>query len=135
MWDSHCGSSKRTGSEPWPPLRGPGGDRLATGGGGGADGDAAVDADPERPRSVQHLIGHRLLCRPALLEARLYGICGGRPEADGLPIADRHLREVQPLPVAGSLGAMNGHWHNGSAALQRKAPDTWPCPLGDALVA
>src|SRR6266849_5471286 len=34
-----------------------------------------------------------------------------------------HLRKLQPLPVAGLLGAVDGDRHDGRAGLQRDSPD------------
>src|SRR5437588_10306046 len=69
----------------------------------------------------EHIISHLLLALRA--GARLV------PEVDRLTVGHGHGGELQPSPVASSLGAVDRHRHHGSARLQREAPD--PPPRSD----
>lgn len=55
--------------------------------------------------------------------------------AQRLAEAHAHAREVEPLPVASALRAVDGHRHDRCAALEGEAPDARPCPIGDRAAA
>src|SRR5437763_8767516 len=66
----------------------------------------------------EHIISHLLLALRT--GSRLV------PEVDRLAVGRGHRGELQPSPVASSLGAVDRHGHHRSTRLQREAPDPAP---------